>query len=115
VYTTLVVDDDPLIVDAIAQALAGADCTVLTARDGYEAISILADRHIDLIVTDIRMPGLDGVQLGIQAKLMRPRLRMVYITGFPDAGQRVRHGTVLEKPVRVAELRRAVRHELSAR
>lgn len=114
-YTALIVDDDPLVLDVVAQALAEPGYGVLTAHDGYEGIRVLADRHVDLIITDIMMPGLDGVQLSIQAKLMRPSLRIIYITGFADAAQRVHHGTVLEKPVRVAELIKAVQQELSAR
>ena len=113
-YTTLVVDDEPQVLSIIAQILAQPGYIVVTARDAYEAIRILADRHIDLMITDIRMPGLDGVELGIQAKLMRPRLHIIYITGFADAARNARHGTVIAKPIRAADLIKVVEQELSA-
>jgi len=112
-YTALVVDDDPLVLDVVARILADPGYSVVTARDGYEAIRILAERHIDLLITDVKMPGLDGTQLGVQAKLMRPRLHIVYITGFADAARGAQHGKVLEKPVRAAELIRTVQQELA--
>jgi CheY-like chemotaxis protein len=113
-YTVLVVDDDPLVLDVIAKVLAEPGYVVVTARDGYEAIRTLADRQIDLMITDIMMPGLDGVQLGIQAKLMRPRLHIIYVTGFAEAAKKAQYGKVVEKPVRAAELIKIVRNEMSA-
>lgn len=113
-YTVLATDDDPLVLDVIAKILAEPGYTVLTARDGYEAIRVLADRHVDLLISDIRMPGLDGVQLGIQAKVMRPHLHIIYITGFAEAAARARNGRVIEKPVRPAALVAAIKSELSA-
>jgi CheY-like chemotaxis protein len=113
-YTALVVDDDPLVLDVVAQILAAPGYSVLTARDGYEAIRALADRHIDLMIADIRMPGLDGMQLGIQAKLMRPHLHIVYITGFAEAAKKVQYGKVVEKPIRAADLIETIRKEMSA-
>lgn len=114
VYTTLVVDDDPLVLDVVARILAEPGYSVVTARDGYEAIRILADRHFDLMIADIKMPGLDGLQLGIQAKLMRPRLHIIYITGFAGAAQKAQYGNVVEKPIHAATLIETVQKEMSA-
>jgi len=113
-YTALVVDDDPLVLDVLKQVLAEPGFNVVTARDGYEGIRILADRHIDLLITDIKMPGLDGVQFGVQAKLMRPRLRIVYITAFADQAAKAQYGRIVEKPVRAAELVEIVNREMAA-
>jgi CheY-like chemotaxis protein len=113
-YTMLIVDDDPLVREVVAAVLAEPGYHVVTASDGYEAIRILADRHFDLMITDIKMPGLDGVQLGIQAKLMRPRLHIIYITACADAAQKAEYGMVLEKPIRAAELVKTVRQEMAA-
>jgi CheY-like chemotaxis protein len=114
VYTALVVDDDPLVLDVLARVLAEPGYAVVTARDGYEAIRVLADRHIDLMIADIKMPGLDGMELGIQAKLMRPRLHIIYITGFAEAADKAQYGKVIEKPIRAADLLAIVRKEISA-
>jgi GntR family transcriptional repressor for pyruvate dehydrogenase complex len=113
-HTVLVVDDDPLVLDVVARILAVPGCTVLTARDGYEAAQTLADRNVDLMITDLKMPGLDGVELGIQAKRMRPHLHIIYITGFSDIAKRAQHGRVLQKPVRLADLLETVKDEMLA-
>jgi CheY-like chemotaxis protein len=112
-YTVLAVDDDRAVLDVIAKILAEPGYTVLTASDGYEAIRHLAERHIDLMLTDIRMPGLNGMDLGSQAKLMRPRLHVVYITAFAEESGKAR-GRVLRKPIRAAALVETVREELTA-
>jgi DNA-binding FadR family transcriptional regulator len=114
VHTVLVVDDDIPVLDVLAKILEEPGSTVLTAHDAYEAIRILSDRHVDLLITDIRMPGLDGSQLGVQAKFLRPRVRVIYITGFAEAAEYARHGIVLQKPIRAAELIQVVRKEMKA-
>lgn len=114
VYTILIADDDSDVRELAANILREPGYTVLTAGDGFEAIRILADRHIDLLVADMRMPELDGVQLGIQAKVMRPYLHVVYMTGFADSAAKVRNAWVIRKPIRAAELLRIVKEEMSA-
>jgi CheY-like chemotaxis protein len=113
-YTVLVVDDDPLVLDVVAKILAAPGCTVLMARDGREAIGTVAERSVDLMITDLNMPGLDGVQLGIQAKLMQQHLHIVYVTGFFDMAKRARYGRVLQKPIRLGDLIQTVKNELLA-
>ena len=113
-YTTLVVDDDPHVLAVVAEILAEPGYIVVTARDAYEAIRVLADRHIDLMITDVWMPGCDGVELAVQAKLMRPRLHIMYITGYANEALAQR-GRVVPKPVRAAELIKMVKQEMSAR
>lgn len=110
----LIVDDDPLVRDVVAQILATPGYMVVTASDGYEAVRILAERHIDLMITDIRMPELDGIELGAQAKLMRPHLRIVYLTAFADAASKVQHARVIDKPIHADDLIETVCREMSA-
>lgn len=113
-YTVLVADDDPAVLKVVAALLGESGYTVLTAGDGYEAIRLLADRHVDLMLTDVKMPGLDGVQLSIQAKVMRPNLHIIYITGFAEAAQKAPYGKVVQKPIRAADLIKAIQMEISA-
>lgn len=113
-YTVLVADDDSTVLDVIARILREPGYTVVTARDGYEAIRILAERHVDLMIADIKMPGLDGAELASQAKLMRPRLHIIYITGFLDARPKARSDLVVEKPIRAAALIETIRKTMSA-
>jgi CheY-like chemotaxis protein len=113
--TALIVDDDPLVLAVVAQILAGPPgYMVVTARDGYEAIRVLAERHVDLMITDLKMPGLDGMELGAQARLMRPRLHIVYLTGFADAAQKAQNGRLIDKPIRAEDLIETVKREMSA-
>jgi GntR family transcriptional regulator, transcriptional repressor for pyruvate dehydrogenase complex len=113
-HTVLVVDDDPLVLDVVARILVVPGCTVLTAQDGHEAARTLADRNVDLMITDLKMPGFNGVELGIQAKHMHPHLRIIYITGFSDIAKRAQYGRVLQKPIRLADLLEAVKTEMLA-
>ena len=113
-YTILVADDDPGLLAVVARILSEPGYTVLTASDGFEAVRLLADRHVDLLIADIRMPGLDGPQLGRQAKVMRPHLHIIFISGRPAANA-PEFGTFLEKPIRARDLLAVVQHELSAR
>ena len=58
----LVCDDDKQIVDAIDIYLSGEGFEVVKAYDGYEALEILDKQHIDLMIIDVMMPGLDGIR-----------------------------------------------------
>jgi CheY-like chemotaxis protein len=116
-YTILVVDDEPDFLDLVAKILAEPGYTVVTAKAGYEALRILAERPIDLLIADIRMPGINGFQLAAQAKLMRPSVHVIYLTGFYSEAEETtwpRFGALLEKPVRPATLLRAIDREMTA-
>jgi len=113
VYTVLIADDDGDVLEVMAAILRAPGYTVLTAADGYEAIRILADRHIDLLLTDLRMPGLDGTQLVVQAKVMRPALHVIYMTGFMEAAATV-SGRLVQKPIRAADLIENIEQEMTA-
>ena len=116
-HTILLVDDEPEIRKVVSTALADERYHVLTASDGYEAVRLLWEHWVDLLITDVRMPGsVDGFQLAQQAKLMRPNLHVLYISGYSatagrDAGPT--YGPLLEKPVRPADLLREIQRELA--
>ena len=116
VYTILVVDDDPDLIDLVTRVLEEPSYAVVTARDGFQAIRILADRHIDLMITDIRMPGLSGFELAAQAKLMQARLHVIYISGYyaeAREGRLPAYGLLLQKPVRPDALLATIRQEMT--
>ena len=79
---------------------------MLVARDGYEAIRLLVEHHVDLLFTDVVMPGISGFELARQAKLIRRNLSVLYATGFADQakGKGIRYGKILEKPIRADEI-----------
>jgi CheY-like chemotaxis protein len=79
--TILVVDDDPELREALVAILAELGYTVLAASNGYEALGILVERVVDLLLTDVRMPGIGGFEFARAAKLMRQYLHIIYISG----------------------------------
>lgn len=101
-FTVLFVEDDTAVRELVVGLLREHGFNVLMASDGYEAIRLLVEHAVDLIFTDVVMPGLNGFELAQQAKLMRPEIHVLYMTGYADqfAGRGLRYGKLLEKPVR---------------
>ena len=86
------------------------------AQDGAEALDMLMTpgSHYDLLLTDIRMPMMDGIELALAASRERPAMPILLMTGFADQRERARNlealiRDVLAKPFTLAELRAAVR------
>ena len=81
--TILVVDDEAEIREALAEILTGAQHRVVTASSGREALERMAAEHYDVILTDIRMPDLDGRALYQEIERRWPGLgrRVVFVTG----------------------------------
>ena len=102
----LVVDDEAMIRFMVTDEFEHQGCSVETAADGAEALAVLIDDgEFDLMVTDIRMPRLDGWTLAERAREVRPQLPVVYVTGFTDVLARPVPGAeVLGKPFRPADL-----------
>jgi signal transduction histidine kinase len=78
----LIVDDDQTIVRLCQRLLERAGYRAISATDPLEAIQILAQREVDLLLTDIRMPVMDGFELISQAKQLLPDLPVLVMTGF---------------------------------
>jgi two-component system, cell cycle response regulator CpdR len=114
--TILVADDDPDLRDLIVATLANAGYAVLAAADGYDAVRVLADNWVNLLIADIRMPGMDGFELARQAKVMRPNIRVIYLSGYSAAAGKSSgptYGPVLQKPMRMADLLDEVKRQLA--
>lgn len=105
-FTILFAEDDRLVRDAVVELLRGHGFTVLVAQDGYEAIRLLVEHPVDLMLTDIVMEGINGFELARQAKLMRPNLKVLYTTGYAEQAKNgdLRYGRLLEKPIRAKEI-----------
>ena len=91
--TLLLVEDEPLVREAARTVLAGAGFTVLVARDAAEALQICRDHPatIHALVTDVVMPGMSGPRLAERAAVMRPEMRVLFVSGYTDDAV-VRHG-----------------------
>ena len=111
--TILIADDDPDLTEVVAGGLGEAGYTVLTAASGYDAIGVLADNWVTLLITDIRMPGIDGFELARQAKVMRPTIKVIYLGGAAMESDGPVHGPVLQKPIRMGDLLDEVGRQLA--
>ena len=82
----LVVEDEPLLRDLLREALQAGGYTVLVARDGVEALQIADEQAgaIQLLVTDVVMPGFTGCELADQLAPSRPRMKVLFISGYND-------------------------------
>ena len=104
--TILVADDDPDVREVVAAILAEPGYSVITASDGYEAVRLLADNWVNLLVTDVKMPGMDGFELARQAKVMRPQLHVIYFSGYSTHNEEKAgpvYGPILRKPLRMTD------------
>jgi len=109
--TILVVDDNRDAVDVIATLLQACGYTVARACSACEAVDALErNQAISLVVSDVRMPDIDGFDFLRVVRLRFPALPMVLMTGFPIGSEDFvpRGATVLQKPFAIEELKRVV-------
>ncbi|MCX7802730.1 MAG: response regulator, partial [Meiothermus ruber] len=116
----LIVDDEPLFLRSLAEGLQPycKEFQVLTATDGSEAVRILEKENVDLLISDLRMPGTDGLALVAYAASAFPSMPIVVMTAYgSEAMGRSLQGlvhTYLEKPFRLPQLLETIRRALSA-
>ena len=119
----LVVDDEPAIRKLVRRILGDAGFATIEASSGTEAISIVADRknEIDLVLTDVKMPGMNGFEVGARVAALNAGIAVLYMTGYADPGsddrarpQDCSAGTV-QKPFRSSTLLAAVHRALRFR
>ncbi len=80
----LVVDDEKEINETLSEILTNRGHQMFSAFDGDEAIKILRENNIDLVLLDMRMPKVDGIQVIKAIKQHTPRTRIMVITGYAD-------------------------------
>jgi CheY-like chemotaxis protein len=111
--TILVVDDDPEVREIVAEFLIDAGHHVLQAGGGLEALKVLAETaEVDLVITDVRMPDISGIELADRITRERQGLKVILISGFFVAKQTGLR--LLRKPFRMKELEEAVQAELAS-
>lgn len=114
--TVLVVDDEAIVRADIARILTGAGLSVAVADGGRAALRLIADGRVRpaVVVTDIEMPEMSGVELAARLLALRPTIRIVMMTRDPErAATARRHPSIVDevliKPVGADELVAAVR------
>ncbi len=110
----LLVEDEPGIRDLSRAFLESLGYTVLLAGTGREALA-LADGYvgkIDLLITDVIMPGMRGTEMAAELRSRRPEIKVLYVSGFADIG--ITDAPVLEKPFAFETLGAEIRHLLDS-
>lgn len=118
----LIADDEESMRLLVARAIAMDGHEIVTAEDGAEALEILTREEgaFDLLLTDIKMPVMDGIALALAVARDFPRLTVLMMTGFADQRERasgleaIVHD-VITKPFAVADIRTAVADALASR
>jgi len=108
-HNVLVVDDEPKLCDLLASALSQNGISVFTAGNGLHALKVLEVEDIDLVISDWRMPGMDGPQLLAEIKSRFPQLPVIVMTAYStvkNAVQSMRNGAFdyIAKPFDIDEL-----------
>jgi two-component system response regulator HydG len=116
----LVADDDPGLRESLERTLNRDGYRVVTATDGAAALERLQSGGVDLVLTDLKMPGLSGIELRHAAKAIAPDVDVILLTAFgtiEEAVKAMKNGAYdfLTKPVQRAQLQRVIRSALERR
>jgi CheY-like chemotaxis protein len=111
-----VVEDDEDVLVVAAESLRELGYQVVTAGNAAQALEILmGDRAVDLLLSDVIMPGgMNGVQLTVEARRIRPELKVLLTSGYTAAALSLEHGlpdnlNLVEKPYRREDLAKKLR------
>src|SRR5688572_20999867 len=109
----LLVDDQPEVLEGLAMAFSRTDNNIFTANSGEQAIHVLNSEDIDVVVTDLKMEGIDGLGVLRHALSLSPAPAVIILTAFgtiESAVDALKEGAFdyLTKPVNVKELRVSV-------
>lgn len=119
--TILLVDDEQEVVDALARTIRHGGYRILTATSGAQALEQITQASVDLVISDIDMPGMSGLELLTKIRASHPRIVRFVLTGvasLESALVAINEGRVeryLTKPWEKEELRTAIREGLDGR
>jgi signal transduction histidine kinase len=114
--TILIVEDDDDVRGVAVEALSSRGYRTREARSGIEAINVLKEDAVDLMLTDAIMPGMSGAELMVEARRFRPNLKLLLTSGYSafeaDLADCPENVPLLKKPYNLAELYRVIREVL---
>jgi len=104
----LLAEDDDVMRQYLTRALEKSGYAVVSVDRGTAAVPLLESESFDLLLTDIVMPEMDGIELAQRASVLAPEMRVMFITGFAavtlKAGKTVPQAKVLSKPFHLRDL-----------
>jgi len=114
----LLAEDDPAVREFVRRALAHSGHEVTAVDDGLAAIEALAGATFDLLITDIVMPGMDGIALALKVSKDQPNLPILMMTGYAAERQRAHNlealiDKVIAKPFTLRDICNAVAETLA--
>ena len=115
----LVVDDDPVVRKSFDRVLSGKGYAVITAESGEEALHKLDEEKYDIVYSDVRMPGMSGLEVAENVKARRPWTPVVIITGYGTEAAEARAraagvSSFLHKPLSPEMIEDSIRDALAA-
>ena len=115
--TILIIDDEANHADAMAEALEKFGCKILKTTSGKDGLEMVESKHVDVVITDLKLPDGDGMNILLAAKQKHPDIEVIAVTGYPDiqtAVDAMQKGATnyLVKPVNLTELRTVVERAL---
>jgi two-component system, cell cycle response regulator CpdR len=115
----LLAEDETSVAEFVTRALAQLGHEVRRVPDGLAAVAALSEGRFDLLVSDIVMPGLDGIALALKAGKDHPAMKILLISGYADERRRAHNldalaHRILAKPFTLAEICAAVSEALAA-
>jgi two-component system cell cycle sensor histidine kinase/response regulator CckA len=118
--TVLLVEDEPMVRSVAERALTRHGYSVITADNGEDALEIIArNEPIDLLISDVVMPGMDGPTMVREARQSRPELKILFMSGYAEEQLRksidIENVNFLPKPFSVTELAEAARRAVMAK
>jgi signal transduction histidine kinase/CheY-like chemotaxis protein len=118
-FRALVVDDEEIVVSLVKDALEDDGLMIESAGSGEEALALCRNFDCQLLITDIRMPGMDGIKLAARVREMYPDALVVFMTGYANlnsAKDAIKQGAFdyIMKPFELTEIRQTVRKAIAA-
>lgn len=112
--TILVVDDEPALSAMLEDLLCFHGYKFLQANSAEQALKILQSNHIDMVISDVTMPGMDGFELSQQIGQQYPDIKVQLVSGYSEKTQtdQVLHKKVLYKPFHSNEILERIRNLL---
>ena len=118
--TVLLVEDEPMVRSVAERALTRHGYNVMTADNGEDALEVLArNEPIDLLISDVVMPGMDGPTMVREARQSRPDLKILFMSGYAEEQLRksidIENVNFLPKPFSVTDLAAAARRAIGSK